>query len=259
MSSAPTVSENRVEIDAGDNSAPVITEKKFADQIRDMVTIVDKMKTSTISAAIRAKNEQFCQLADQFMAEMRKKIEDAKRRLRHKNNRSLSAVIYPPKMVGNIPSHVFIYGGTYNKKNADGKKDYQNRDKNFFRKRGYKISLIEELQLETFDRDGLFLLNVSDPSKGFFTRFIVSADTNPEEMKETLWHNQNKIPDLKKLRFVAINRPRFTAPASCTCTFGEADEAAPAVAEAAAAVPPTEEEGDGQEEAEADAEEESEN
>ena len=200
---------DRVEIDVSDTSAPVITEKKFADQIREMVSMVDQMKSHVNNSQKMARNEQFCQLADQFMADMRQKIEAAKKRLRSKNNHSLSCVIYPPKMVGKIPSHVFIYGGSPFKKGSEEKRDFQSRDKNFFRKKGYKISLIEELQLETFDRDGLFLLNVSDPAKGYQTRFIISADTNPEEMKESLWHNQNKIPDLKKLRFVANNRPRF--------------------------------------------------
>jgi hypothetical protein len=207
--SEPVVASERVDVDVGNDSAPVVTEKKFADQIREMVTMADQMKSHVNNSQKNARNEQFCLLADQFMADMRQKIEVSKKRLRSKNNHSLNCVIYPPKMFGKIPSHVFIYGGSPFKKGSEEKRDFQSRDKNFFRKKGYKISLIEELQLETFDRDGLFLLNVSDPSKGYQTRFIISADTNPEEMMETLWHNQNKIPDLKKLRFVENNRPQF--------------------------------------------------
>ncbi len=233
MSSITNTAANRVEVDVGNDSAPVVTVKKFADQIREMVSMADQVKNVSKVEAMRQKNQRFYELADQFMTEMRQKIDIAKKRLRHKNNHSLSAVVYPPKMVGNIPSHVFIYGGSFIKKGSEEKRDFQNRDKNFFRKKGYKISLVEELQLETFDRDGLFLLNVSDPSKGYQTRFIVSADTNPEEMKETLWHNQNKIPDRSKIRFVGNNRPRFlvvpdaavaavaasVAAADCSCTF----------------------------------------
>jgi hypothetical protein len=205
---SPKIKEEADAIIDEANSAPAqavaaaTSSVKFADQVRSMIPEMERQRQEMFEARriqrremFEKKKEQFRSKVNMFLEKLSEEIDNAKKRLIDPSKPRMTTNIILPDKIDGVPLHIFLYGGYAGKPVKDVKRDFYQRDRFFWKNNGIRIPPFQLKQIELFNTDGLFLLNVSDPSKGLQTRLILSAHTSPNEMKKTLWHNQNKLPD----------------------------------------------------------------
>jgi hypothetical protein len=187
---------------------------KFADQVRSMIPEIERDRQEQFEVRrtqrremFEKKKEQFRTKVNIFLEKITEEIDNAKKRLIDPSKPRMTTNIILPDKIDGVPLHIFLYGGYTGKPVKDVKRDFYERDRFFWKNNGIRIPPFQLKQIELFNQDGLFLLNVSDPSKGLQTRLILSAHTSPNEMKKTLWHNQNKLPDESVFkRYISVPR-----------------------------------------------------
>jgi hypothetical protein len=249
-SGAQSWDENPAEAAPADGEAPAISEAaaatgtttgtfgtplKFADQIRAMIPDYDNLR-SMLDDKRRQNREKFNRIRteyrrkiDVFKAKLNESIDAAKLQLQDPNKRRISTFVNLEEMIEGIPLHVYLYGGWFSKPKKDTRRSFYDRDPKFWQKLQLTTSPFNQIQKEVFDKDNLFLLNISDPTRGKKTVIIISAHPSPPEMNKKLWHNQNKLPE------EPTEQPAADADADEDENEDEADAPAGAAAAAAAA------------------------